>query len=589
MSRVALPLLLILAFPSVSPQPSAAALAQEERAGFHAVIDPVIDALWTGFDQPTAFEHVQFISQFWRLPGNHGYDVSIDRIRERLTSAGFAPGADGSAPHAWVEEYPNSGRSWEHSVGTVALVHNGKPDEIVLSRDRERLALCINSFSTDPAGVVAPLVDVGAGRDADYAGKTLKGAVVLGDADAGALWHKAVVSGGALGVISTDLPRYLDADPPNARVRRPRAEWDILQWSSIPYDDARTGFGFKASPRAATRLREAIRATPGTAPSVHITIVSQFTQNPVRTLIAEIPGRSLPGERIVIAAHVQEPGANDNASGVATGAEMAVALVKAVAAGRVPPPERTLTFLFITEISGSRQWLQSHAAAAKQVKYMFSMDMTGEDVTKTGGWFLIERSPDPGAVWDRPFDPHTEWGRGNVSAAGLRGDLINDTHLTVCERVAAKTGWIVKTNPYEGGSDHTVFGTAGIPSVLDWHFTDRYYHTNFDTPDKTSPAEMRNVGVAVAASAWLFASANEAAALDVAQVVASAGRGRLAKEQDTTTTLPSAAEAVAAWRKWYGEAVRSVERLVIGPVSPAFGERLRALAAPFESTAAPQH
>jgi len=100
MSRVALPLLLILAFPSVSPQPSAAALAQEERAGFHAVIDPVIDALWTGFDQPTAFEHVQFISQFWRLPGNHGYDVSIDRIRERLTSAGFAPGAAGFAPGA---------------------------------------------------------------------------------------------------------------------------------------------------------------------------------------------------------------------------------------------------------------------------------------------------------------------------------------------------------------------------------------------------------------------------------------------------------------------------------------------------------
>src|SRR5690349_19677928 len=183
MSRVALPLLLILAFPSVSPQSSAVAPGQDDRAGFYAVLDPVIDALWTGFDQQAAFEHVQFISQFWRLPGNHGYDVSIDRIRERLTSAGFAPGAAGSAPHAWVEEYPNPGRSWEHSAGTVALVQNGKPDEIVLSRDRERLALCINSFSTDPAGLVAPLVDVGAGRDADYAGKTLKGAVVLGDAD----------------------------------------------------------------------------------------------------------------------------------------------------------------------------------------------------------------------------------------------------------------------------------------------------------------------------------------------------------------------------------------------------------------------
>ncbi|MEO7271643.1 MAG: M28 family peptidase [Vicinamibacterales bacterium] len=585
MIRVVVALLLIVVVP-VAARPTLGAAqsspARGDRADFHAIVDPVIDTLWTSVDQQAAFGHVEFISQFWRLPGNHGYDVSIDRIRDRLAGTGFTAGADGSAPHVSVEEYPNPGRSWEHSVGTLALVQNGKPDDIVLSRDRERLALCINSFSTDPAGIVAPLVDVGAGRDEDYAGKTLKGAVVIGDSDAGALWREAVVTGGALGVISTALPRYLDADPANAVVRRPRPEWDILQWSSIPYDEARKGFGFKASPRAAARLRQALRDGSGATLSLRITIASQFTTNPIRTLIAEIPGRSRPDERIVIAAHVQEPGANDNASGVATGAELAVALVKAIASGRVPPPGRTLTFLFITEISGSRQWLQSHAAAAKQVKYMFSMDMTGEDVAKTGGTFLIERSPDPGAVWDRSFDPHTEWGRGNVAAASLKGDLINDTHLAVCERVARKSGWVVKTNPYEGGSDHTVFGTAGIPSVLDWHFTDRYYHTNFDTPDKTSPAEMKNVAVAVGATAWLFASANEAAALEVAKVVSEAGRARLAKEEDTTTVLPSATEAVAAWRKWYAEAVRSVSRLVVGPAAPDFDAKVQAMAASFE-------
>ena len=47
-----------------------------------------------------------------------------------------------------------------------------------------------------------------------------------------------------------------------------------------------------------------------------------------------------------------------------------------------------------------------------------------------------------------------------------------------------------RTNPYEGGSDHTAFGDAGMPSLLNWHFTDRYYHTNLDRPDKTSAAEM---------------------------------------------------------------------------------------------------
>jgi len=70
--------------------------------------------------------------------------------------------------------------------------------------------------------------------------------------------------------------------------------------------------------------------------------------------------------------------------------------------------------------------MQSHPDDAKRVRYMQSMDMTGEDVAKTGGAFLIERWPDPGAVWDRPWDPHSEWGRGNVRADSLKGDLLND-------------------------------------------------------------------------------------------------------------------------------------------------------------------
>ena len=92
MGRKALWLLLVLELSSASRPPLAAQpAAQDPRAGFHAVVDPVIDALWTGFDQQAAFGHVEFISQFWRLPGNHGYDVSIDRVRERLTASGFAP------------------------------------------------------------------------------------------------------------------------------------------------------------------------------------------------------------------------------------------------------------------------------------------------------------------------------------------------------------------------------------------------------------------------------------------------------------------------------------------------------------------
>ena len=300
-------------------------------ASFHATIDPVVDALWSAFDERAALDHVRFIGQYWRLPGNTGYNASLDRIRDRLVSAGFAANASATAPRVVVEEYANSGHAWEYTTGTVAIVRPGAQDEIALSRDKDRLALCINSFSTAPGGVVARSWTSAPDETPTTLARISKALSRSATPRPAALWRKAVVEGGAIGVISTALPSYLDADPPGATVRTPRDQWDILQWSSIPYDESRKGFGFKATPRAAARLRRALTSDGGAAaPSVRVTVASTFSTAPVRSLIAEIPGRIAPDERIVIAAHVQEPGANDNASGVATGAEMAVALAKAI-------------------------------------------------------------------------------------------------------------------------------------------------------------------------------------------------------------------------------------------------------------------
>ena len=188
---------------------------------------------------------------------------------------------------------------------------------------------------------------------------------------------------------------------------------------------------------------------------------------------------------------------------------------------------------------------------------MFSLDMTGEDVAKTGGSFLIEKQPDPSAVWARPSDPHTAWGASEVKATELKGSLLNDLHLAICLRRAKDTGWVVKTNPYEGGSDHTEFKNSGIPALLNWHFTDRYYHTNLDRREKTSAAEMVNVAVAVGTSAWVLASATDEDARQVMALLQRAEADRLALEQ----RQGASAEILDAWRKWYAEAIASVSKL----------------------------
>ena len=249
---------------------------------------------------------------------------------------------------------------------------------------------------------------------------------------------------------------------------------------------------------------------------------------------------------MVLAAHVQEPGANDNASGCGTLLAAALGMHDAIRRGALPAPARTITFLWVDEIRGSEQWIKDNAERVKQVVAMLSLDMTGEDTAKTGGTFLIEKEPDPSALWDRPSDPHSEWGASKVDAAMVRGSFLNDLHLGVALRRARDTGWVVRTNPYEGGSDHTVFTRAGVPALLNWHFTDRYYHTNLDTIDKMSAAEMQHVAIAVGTTALFLGlggrhrSRGDAAADDDGARCATGDRSR------RTTPRQKSSQA---WRK----------------------------------------
>jgi hypothetical protein len=490
-------------------------------------------ALAPRVDTGIAMDTVSFMAPLWRLAGNPAYDRSIDFVAARLRTRNIV--------HR-VDSFDIRGLGWELERGTLRL--EGQADVPILSRDLVRVALCIISFSTPAGGVVLRLVDVGTGAESDFEGQDVKGAVVLGDAAVGQLWARAVRERGAAGVVSTQVAAYT----------RPDTTPDVLQWGSIPYDEARRSFGFKATPRAAARLRAALSA--GEA-RVRVEIATTFHRGPNRTLVAEIPGTTRADERVVLVAHVQEPGANDNASGAGTLLAVALAIRDAIAQGAIPAPARTLTMLWLDEIRGSEHWLAQDTTRAGKVVAMMSLDMTGQDTATTGGTFLIEKMPDPSALHPRPSDPHSEWGAGEVDPSWVRGHFLNDLHLAVALRRARDTNWVVRTNPYEGGSDHTVFTRAGVPALLNWHFTDRYYHSNLDTADKTSPATMGHVATVVATTASFLASATGADAGALGKLVDEAERARLATETGNAATE----DIIAAWKKWYAEARASVSAI----------------------------
>lgn len=497
-------------------------------------VETIYRAVAPRVDQATALDITAKLAPLWRLAGNPQFDQSLEWIDARLAAAGIPTRYD---------TIPSTSQGWEQRDAVLRL--DGPTGEVVLSVAQDRVPLAINSFATPAGGTTARLVDVGSGTDAAaYAGVDVAGAVVLADGPIGPVWNQAVKARGAAGVVSTQIAGYT----------RPDSTPDVLQWGAIPYAPDRPSFGFKATPRAARRLRERLAAG---AVQVHVSTDIAFHRRPVRTLVAEIPGSRWPAERVVLVAHVQEPGANDNASGCGSLLAAALAVQQAIAEGGLPRPARTLTFLWGDEIRASEAWIAADPARVRNVVAMMSLDMTGQDTAKTGGTFLIEKGPDPSAVWPRPSDPHSEWGASEIDRSLVRGTFLNDLHLGVALRRARDTGWVVRTNPYEGGSDHTSFTKAGVPALLNWHFTDRYYHTNLDTIDKVSSPTLGHVAAVVATTSMFVGSADETDVVPMQALMRAAREARL----DTETRQAASAEILEAWQRWYDEAAASVARL----------------------------
>ena len=192
-------------------------------------------------------------------------------------------------------------------------------------------------------------------------------------------------------------------------------------------------------------------------------------------------------------------------------------------------PKRTLTFLWGLEIRSTQRFIQQDSARARGIRWGMSLDMTGEDTKKTGGTFLIEKMPDPSAIWTRGDDHHTAWGGSVLTEDKMTPHYFNDFVIGRAMDEARGTDWIVRANPYEGGSDHTPFLSARKPGLLLWHFTDEYYHTDGDRLDKVSADELRHSGITALISGLTIASAD-----------ASTARGVIAELERAALTHPGA-------------------------------------------------
>jgi aminopeptidase YwaD len=522
-------------------------------------------AFWPGvrarFSGDRAKETVAFLDQYVRWPGNRGFDASIAHIVERLEGAGYVAETRATAGARLtyrVEKYPMTAPAWEPIGAQLNIVGEADP---VLRFELNRNMLANNSFATVEGQLEAELVDAGAGAPATLDSLNVRGKIVLARTSVGRLFTEAVTKRGALGVLAYALPAYL----------KPEINRTSIQFGGIPRDTLSRAWGIVLSYAAHERLRAALARG---ATRVRVATDVRWTANAVeQAVIAEVRGSTHPDERFVFSAHVQEPGANDNASGVGAQVEMA-RVAAAMLRNRSIDPARTITMLWGLEIRSTDRYITQDSVRARGIRWGLSLDMVGEDIAKTGGTFLIEKMPDPSAIWTRGDDKHSEWGGSPITKAQLTPHYFNDFVLARCLEQAATTRWTVKTNPYEGGSDHTPFLRAKKPGLLFWHFTDQFYHTDGDRIEMVSPDELRNVGMSALVSALVLTSADGRRTRAIVGEVERAALARLETEAalsraaiNAGATSATERDIIETWATWYLDALGTASEIEVGGAS----------------------
>jgi len=326
--------------------------------------------------------------------------------------------------------------------------------------------------------------------------------------------------------------------------------------------------------------------------SLNVSVETKFFESSMRELVVEIPGAVAPEERVILVSHSDnaKPGANNNATGVATHAELAAAIAAAIESGTLEPPARTLTFLFGPEREGTRLWMDSSGANIGDVIAAIDGDMTGENTELTGGTYRLERSPDPAfpfprpAAYTAPEDMTSGWPLRDLGVDRYPGHFINQLMWAALSERSRRVDWTIDQHPLEGGSDHDVLLPAGVPTALSWHWVDAFTGTNFDTPDKVSAEEMKNVALShgMAALFMAYGSTEEASALlselenaasaklrlEIAateRLLADLERGPVEGVEEATVEERQPVEEflLGEWARWHDQALASVMDLPV--------------------------
>src|SRR5574338_1030572 len=463
-----------------------------------------------------------------------------------------------------IESFPSPQRLWQPTQGELWLT----TPRVEKLYDIYDVAVALAANSAD-ADVTAEIVDVGTGaRPEDYAGKDVKGKIVLGSAGLNVLQRLGVFQNGAAGVIGDSSLRPDDYP-------------DQIPSSSIQAagpEQQPGGFGWAVSPRVGRQLREML--SRGEKVTLRSIVKAQTFPGELETVHATIPGDGTSDQDVIVSAHLYEgyikQGANDDNSGCALTLEIGRAYLRLVNEGKLPKPKRTIHFLWVPEISGTNAWLNAHKDIEKRIIADLNFDMEGLRLSASRSYWVLHRTPDTFPTFLNDVGENLMTWVAEVTRERIRYRANGYApSLPIVAPNGSRDPFYVRVDKHYGASDHVTYMQHGIPALMFITWPDMWYHSSQDTPDKQDPTQYKRAAVVGIAATNVLASGGNETALKVAAESLARGVERLgdASRKGLAYIVDARPDGLADGYKEAGVAVRhqqNVEKAVLRSASVLF-------------------
>jgi hypothetical protein len=427
-----------------------------------------------------------------------------------------------------IETFGTEGTAWQPTQGELWMT----TPKVTKLFDIYDIALALASLNAN-GDLSGELIDVGAGRLEDFEGLDVTGRFVLTSGSTRAAYALATERGalGALGISAIGPERATDF--PNQIVSGSvTAAPGTVAWHVTP--EVRNDL-------AALLLRGETITIRSIVKSVEVPYQQEY-------VYAEIPGDGSTTQEVAISGHLYEgvikQGANDDNSGVALTLEIGRAYIKLINEGKLPPPKRTINFLWVPEISGTNAYLNRYPEKEANIIGTLNFDMEGIRIAASRSFWVLQRTPDtfPSYLNDIAQSMMEYIADISRERVRFRRSLSGYSPTQPVEAIhGSKDAFYIKIDKHYGSSDHVTYMQHGIPAVMFITWPDMWYHSSEDTPDKQDPTQYKRAAVVGLGSLAVIADGTDEMAARV--VSENIGRGLARMGESHTKGLGYLADA----------------------------------------------